>query len=422
MDQVRGGANIIDVNMDEGMLDSEACMTEFLNYIGTEPEIARVQVMIDGSKWSVIEAGLKCVQGKAVVNSIGLKEGEANFLHKARTVRRYGAAMVVMAFDETGQADTVERKVAICERAYKLLTSRPALSRHRHHLRSQHSRDRHRPRRAQRLREALHRRTPDHQATLPGVKISGGVSNLSFFVPGQRRRARGDSLGVPVPCDQGRHRHRHRQCRTAGSSTRTSRRIYSNTSTTSSSTGGRTRPSGWSTFAEQVKGSGPSVRPDLKWREGSVESRLSHALVHGMVDFIEEDAEEARVKLGRPLLVIEGPLMDGMKVVGELFGAGKMFLPQVVKSARAMKRAVAYLEPFMEAEKLAHEAQAARARRKASWSSTVKDDVHDIGKNIVGVVLGCNNYRSWTSASWSRPNRFSRPRSTHKADIVGLSG
>src|SRR5688572_6686391 len=354
VDQVRGGANIIDVNMDEGMLDSEACMTEFLNYIATEPEIARVPVMVDSSKWSVIEAGLKCVQGKAVVNSISLKEGEADFLHKARTIRRYGAAMIVMAFDEKGQADTVERKVEICKRAYQLLTEQAdvepsdiifdpnilaiATGLEEHNDYAKYFID----------------ATRIIKAECPGVKISGGVSNLSFSFRGNDvvREAihsaflfhaikAGMDMGIvnagqlvvyeDIPKDLLEH---------------VEDIIFNR------------RPDATErmvAFAEQVKGSATKREADLKWREAPVEARLSYALVHGVVDFIEQDAEEARVKYGRPLLVIEGPLMDGMKVVGELFGAGKMFLPQVVKSARAMKRAVAYLEPYMEAEKLALE-------------------------------------------------------------------
>jgi 5-methyltetrahydrofolate--homocysteine methyltransferase len=422
VDQVRGGANIIDVNMDEGMLDSEACMTEFLNYIATEPEIARVPVMVDSSKWSVIEAGLKCVQGKAVVNSISLKEGEADFLQKARTIRRYGAAMIVMAFDETGQADTVQRKVEICQRAYKLLTEQAGvdpsdiifdpnilaiatgLEEHNDY--------------AKYFIEA----TTIIKATCPGVKISGGVSNLSFSFRGNDvvREAihsaflfhaikAGMDMGIvnagqlvvyeDIPKDLLEH---------------VEDIIFNR------------RPDATErmvTFAEQVKGSGTKREADLKWREGSVESRLSHALVHGMVDFIEQDAEEARVKYGRPLLVIEGPLMDGMKVVGELFGAGKMFLPQVVKSARAMKRAVAHLEPFMEAEKLAM--IAAGGERKAQGKlvmATVKGDVHDIGKNIVGVVLGCNNYEVVDLGVMVATDKILQAAVDNKADIVGLSG
>jgi 5-methyltetrahydrofolate--homocysteine methyltransferase len=422
IEQVRGGANIIDVNMDEGMLDSEACMTEFLNYIGTEPEIARVPVMIDSSKWSVIEAGLKCVQGKAVVNSISLKEGEADFLHKARTVRRYGAAMIVMAFDEKGQADTVERKVEICKRAYRLLTEQAgvdpsdiifdpnilaiATGLEEHNDYAKYYID----------------ATRIIKAECPGVKISGGVSNLSFSFRGNDvvREAihsaflfhaikAGMDMGIvnagqlvvyeDIPKDLLEH---------------VEDIIFNR------------RPDATErmvTFAEQVKGSATKRETDLKWREGSVESRLSHALVHGMVDFIEQDAEEARVKFGRPLLVIEGPLMDGMKVVGELFGAGKMFLPQVVKSARAMKRAVAYLEPFMEAEKKALEAQG--GTRKAQGKlvmATVKGDVHDIGKNIVGVVLGCNNYEVVDLGVMVTTDKILQAAIDNKADIIGLSG
>src|SRR5688500_10688151 len=392
IDQVRGGANIVDVNMDEGMLDSEACMTEFLNSIATEPEIAREPVMIDSPACSDIEAALKCVQGKSVVNSISLKEGEADFLHKARTIRRYGAAMIVMAFDEKGQADTVARKVEICQRAYELLTEQAGvdpsdivfdpnilaiatgLEEHNDY--------------AKFFIEA----TRIIKAVCPGVKISGGVSNLSFSFRGNDvvREAihsaflyhaikAGMDMGIvnagqlvvyeDIPADLLEH---------------VEDIIFNR------------RPDATErmvAFAEQVKGTATKRDADLKWREAPVESRLSYALVHGMVDFIEQDAEEARAKYGRPLLVIEGPLLAGMKVVGELCGAGKTFLPQVVKSARAMKRAVAYLQPFMEAEKaeLASRGGVTRAQGRLV-TATVKGDVHDIGKNIVGVVLGCNNY------------------------------
>jgi 5-methyltetrahydrofolate--homocysteine methyltransferase len=422
LDQVRGGANLIDVNMDEGMLDSEACMTEFLNYIATEPEIARVPIMIDSSKWSVIEAGLKCVQGKAVVNSISLKEGEADFLHKARTIRRYGAAMVVMAFDETGQADTVERKVAICRRAYRLLTEQAGvdpsdiifdpnvlaiatgLEEHNDY--------------AHWFIEA----TRQIKSACPGVKVSGGISNLSFSFRGNDvvREAihsaflfhaikAGLDMGIvnagqlvvyeDIPTDLLEH---------------VEDIIFNR------------RPDATErmvAFAEQVKGSATRRETDLKWREGTVEARLAHALVHGMVDFIEQDAEEARVKYGRPLLVIEGPLMDGMKVVGELFGAGKMFLPQVVKSARAMKRAVAYLEPFMEAEKaeLVRQGGERKAQGKLVMA-TVKGDVHDIGKNIVGVVLGCNNYEVVDLGVMVSCDKILQAAIEQRADIIGLSG
>ena len=422
IDQVRGGANIIDVNMDEGMLDSEACMTEFLNYIATEPEIARVPVMIDSSKWSVIEAGLKCVQGKAVVNSISLKEGEADFLAKARTIRRYGAAMIVMAFDEKGQADTVERKVEICQRAYQLLTTQAGVDPSDiifdpNILAIATGREEHNDY-AKYFIEA----TRIIKATCPGVKISGGVSNLSFSFRGNDvvREAihsaflfhaikAGMDMGIvnagqlvvyeDIPKDLLEH---------------VEDIIFNR------------RPDATErmvAFAERVKGSGTKREADLKWREAPVEARLSHALVHGVVDFIEQDAEEARAKYGRPLQVIEGPLMDGMKVVGELFGAGKMFLPQVVKSARAMKRAVAYLQPYMEAEKAElAKSGAAQAAQGRLVLATVKGDVHDIGKNIVGVVLGCNNYEVIDLGVMVTLDKILQAAIDQKADIVGLSG
>ena len=419
LEQVRGGANILDVNMDEGMLDSERAMTEFLHYIATEPEIARIPVMIDSSKWSVLQAGLKCVQGKAIVNSISLKEGEADFLAKARTIRRFGAAMVVMAFDEQGQADTVARKVAICERAYRLLTEQAGvdptdlifdpnvlaiatgLEEHNEYGRN--------------FIEA----SALIKQKCPGVKVSGGISNLSFSFRGNDvvREAihsaflfhaikAGLDMGIvnagqlvvyeDIPTDLLEH---------------VEDIIFNR------------RPDATErmvTFAEQVKGSGTKRATDLKWREDTVEARLAHALVHGVVDFIEVDTEEARVKYGRPLTVIEGPLMDGMKIVGELFGAGKMFLPQVVKSARAMKRAVAYLQPFMEAEKLAGGANAKAQGR--ILMATVKGDVHDIGKNIVGVVLGCNSYEVIDLGVMVPAARILEEAIDHKVDMIGLSG
>jgi 5-methyltetrahydrofolate--homocysteine methyltransferase len=419
LEQVRGGANILDVNMDEGMLDSERAMTEFLHYIATEPEIARIPVMIDSSKWSVLEAGLKCVQGKAIVNSISLKEGEADFLAKARTIRRYGAAMVVMAFDEQGQADTVARKVEICERAYRLLTKAggvepsdiifdpnvlaiaTGLEEHNDYGRNFID--------AARL----------IKASCPGVKISGGISNLSFSFRGNDvvREAihsaflfhaikAGLDMGIVnagqlvVYEDIGKDLLEHVEDIIFNRRPDATERMVA--------------------FAEQVRGSGTRRAADLAWREGSVEARLAHALVHGVVDFIEADTEEARVKYGRPLTVIEGPLMDGMKIVGELFGAGKMFLPQVVKSARAMKRAVAYLQPYMEAEKAA-----AGARLLAQGKvllATVKGDVHDIGKNIVGVVLGCNNYDVIDLGVMVPADRILQEAVERDVDMVGLSG
>jgi 5-methyltetrahydrofolate--homocysteine methyltransferase len=424
LDQVRGGANLIDVNMDEGMLDSERVMTEFLNYIATEPEIARVPVIIDSSKWSVLVAGLKCVQGKPVVNSISLKEGEADFLDKAATVRRYGAGVVVMAFDEQGQADTAERKVAICQRAYSLLTEHgfdPAdiifdpnilaiatgLEEHNNY--------------AIDFIEA----TRVIKATCPGVKISGGVSNLSFAFRGNDvvREAMhsaflfhaikaGMDMGIvnagqlvvyeDIPADLLERVEDVVFNRRADA---TERLVE---------------------FAATVKGGAKRQEQNVAWRSGTVQERLSYALVHGVVDFIEDDVEEARHLYPRPLEIIEGPLMDGMKVVGDLFGAGKMFLPQVVKSARAMKRAVAYLQPFMEAEKRRAEANgtaAPDARGKGTIVlATVKGDVHDIGKNIVGVVLGCNNYHVIDLGVMVPGDRILQTAIDTNADLVGLSG
>ena len=418
LDQVRGGANLVDVNMDEGMLDSERAMTDFLNYIATEPEIARVPVMIDSSKWSVLVAGLKCVQGKPVVNSISLKEGEEDFLRKAAFVRRYGAGVVVMAFDEQGQADTIDRKVSICQRAYRLLTEQAGfdptdiifdpnilaiatgLDEHNEY--------------AINFIEA----TRIIKATCPGVKISGGVSNLSFSFRGNdvvREAIHSAFLyhAIKAGMDMG--------IVNAGQLVvyedipkdlleRVEDIIFNR------------RPDATERlveFAATVKGAGKKQEHDLAWRAATVEARLSHALVHGVVDFIEEDVEEARQKYGRPLDIIEGPLMDGMKVVGDLFGAGKMFLPQVVKSARAMKRAVAYLEPFMEAEG----GRTGRGGGKGKIVlATVKGDVHDIGKNIVGVVLGCNSYRVVDLGVMVSLRQILEAANDENADLIGLSG
>ena len=417
--QVRGGANILDVNMDEGMLDSEAAMTTFLNIIATEPEIARLPIMVDSSKWSVIEAGLKCVQGKAIANSISLKEGEDDFLYKARLVRRYGAAVVVMAFDERGQADTVERKVEICQRAYRLLVDKAGfdpldiifdpnilaiatgLEEHNNY--------------GVNFIEA----TRIIKATCPGVKISGGVSNLSFSFRGNdvvREAIHSAFLfhAIKAGMDMG--------IVNAGQLV-VYEDIPANLLEHVEDVLFNRRPDATERLvqlAETVKGSGTRQEHDLGWREAGVEKRLAHALVHGVVDFIEADVEEARLKLARPLDVIEGPLMDGMKIVGDLFGAGKMFLPQVVKSARAMKKAVAYLLPYMEEEK-----------RKAGTTgkppgkvvlATVKGDVHDIGKNIVGVVLGCNNYEVIDLGVMVPADRILQAAVDEAADLVGLSG
>jgi 5-methyltetrahydrofolate--homocysteine methyltransferase len=423
VDQVRGGANIIDVNMDEGMLDSERAMTTFLNYIATEPEIARVPVMVDSSKWSVIEAGLKCIQGKGVVNSISLKEGEADFLDKARTIQHYGAAVVVMAFDETGQADTVERKVQICERAYTLLTERAGYDP------SDIIFDPNILAIATGLEEHNGYAVNYIEATriikerCPGVKISGGVSNLSFSFRGNDtvREAMhsaflfhaikaGMDMGIvnagqlvvyeDIPKDLLEHVEDVIFNRRPDA---TERLVQ---------------------FAETVKGSGKKREADLEWRSKPVEARLAYALVHGTVDFIDQDTEEARQKYPRPLDIIEGPLMDGMKIVGDLFGAGKMFLPQVVKSARAMKKAVAYLEPFMEEEKaarLAADPLAGTAQGRIVMA-TVKGDVHDIGKNIVGVVLGCNNYEVIDLGVMVPAAKILDTAIERGAHMIGLSG
>ena len=415
LDQVRGGANLLDVNMDEGMLDSEAAMTRFLNLIASEPEISRIPIMIDSSKWSVLEAGLRCVQGKSVVNSISLKEGEAEFLEKAKVIRRFGAGVVVMAFDETGQADTTERKVAICERSYKLLVEEAGfppqdiifdpnilaiatgIEEHADYAKNYIDA-------ARLIKERC-----------PGVHISGGVSNLSFSFRGNNRvreaihsaflyhaTQSGMDMGIvnagqldlyeDIPKDLLEHVEDIIFNRREDA---TERMVD---------------------FAENVKGSGKKREIDLSWREAPVEERLSHALVHGIVDFIDEDTEEARQKLDKPIHVIEGPLMDGMRIVGELFGAGKMFLPQVVKSARSMKKAVAYLEPYLEDEKAAGSSQGKIVM------ATVKGDVHDIGKNIVGVVLGCNNYQIIDLGVMVPTQKIIDAALTEGADIIGLSG
>jgi 5-methyltetrahydrofolate--homocysteine methyltransferase len=421
LDQVRGGANLIDVNMDEGMLDSERAMTEFLNYIATEPEIARVPVMIDSSKWSVLAAGLKCVQGKAVVNSISLKEGEEEFLARAAIVRRFGAGVVVMAFDERGQADTIERKLEICQRAYALLVDRggwdptdiifdpnilaiaTGLEEHNAY--------------AINFIEA----TRLIKQSCPGVKISGGVSNLSFSFRGNDvvREAihsaflyhaikAGMDMGIvnagqlvvyeDIPRDLLEHVEDIIFNRRADA---TERMVE---------------------FAATVKGEGKKKDQDLGWRDQSVEARLAYALVHGNIDFIEPDVEEARQKYPRPLDIIEGPLMDGMKVVGDLFGSGKMFLPQVVKSARAMKKAVAYLEPFMEKERQQGQPGESRKGKGKIVLATVKGDVHDIGKNIVGVVLGCNSYDVVDLGVMVPTDKILQTAIDERADLVGLSG
>ena len=419
LEQVRGGANLLDVNMDADLLDGERAMTTFLNLVATEPEVARIPIMVDSSRWSVLEAGLKCVQGKGVVNSLSLKEGEEAFLAQARAVRRYGAGVVVMAFDEEGQAETAERKVAICERAYRLLVEdvgfppedlifdpnilavATGIEEHRGFAKS--------------FLEAL----PLIKERCPGARTSGGISNLSFAFRGNDavREAMHSAFlyhAIRAGLDMG--------IVNAGQlvvyediapellglvedvifdrSPEATERLVE--------------------YAGRVRGEATRREVDLSWREAPVEKRLEHALVHGIVDFIEEDTEEARRRADRPLDVIEGPLMAGMQVVGDLFGEGKMFLPQVVKSARAMKRAVAYLEPYMEAEQAAGGGPP-RARGKAVLA-TVKGDVHDIGKNIVGVVLGCNDYAVVDLGVMVPAERILDVAVEEEADVVGLSG
>jgi 5-methyltetrahydrofolate--homocysteine methyltransferase len=414
--QVEGGANILDVNMDEGMIDSEAAMTRFLHLIGSEPDISRLPIMIDSSKWSVIEAGLKCVQGKGVVNSISLKAGEDEFLRQARLVRRYGAAVVVMAFDERGQADTLERKTEICARAYRLLTERAGfppndiifdpniltiatgIEEHNEYA------------------VAFLEATRWIKANLPGARVSGGVSNISFSFRGNNtvREAMhsaflyhairaGLDMAIVNAGQLAVYEEIEPALRALVEDVLFNRRPDATERLVN--------------FAEKVKSKGKISAKDEAWRSAPVEERLSHALVKGIVEHIETDTEEARQKATRPLEVIEGPLMAGMSVVGDLFGAGKMFLPQVVKSARVMKKAVAYLMPYMEAEKQADSKPQGRI-----VMATVKGDVHDIGKNIVGVVLQCNNYDVIDLGVMVPAEKILETAREKKADIIGLSG
>jgi 5-methyltetrahydrofolate--homocysteine methyltransferase len=416
--QVEGGAQIIDINMDEGMIDSEAAMVKFLNLIASEPDISRVPIMVDSSRWSVIEAGLKCIQGKAVVNSISLKEGEAKFLEQARVVKRYGAAVVVMAFDEAGQADTAVRKVEICTRSYKLLTEKVGLpsqdiifdpniltvgtgmEEHNNY--------------AVDFIEA----TRVIKATLPHCKVSGGVSNISFSFRGNNpvREAMHSAFlyhAIKAGMDMG--------IVNAGM-LEVYEQIPKDLLELVEDVLLNRRPDATERlikFAESVKAKDKVEVVEDVWRQGTVEERLSHALVKGIVDFIDLDIEEARQKYIRPLLVIEGPLMAGMSIVGDLFGSGKMFLPQVVKSARVMKKAVAYLLPFMELEKASSGATGGQGK---IVMATVKGDVHDIGKNIVGVVLGCNNYQIIDLGVMVSADRILAAAKEHNADMIGLSG
>src|SRR5437667_320526 len=416
--QVQGGANLLDVNMDEGMIDSEAAMIHFLDLIGSEPEIARIPIVIDSSKWSVIEAGLKCVQGKAMVNSISLKNGEEEFVRQARLIRRYGAATIVMAFDEQGQADNRQRKIDICSRAYDVLTKHadfPAndiifdpniltiatgLEEHRNY--------------AVDFLEA----TRWIKKNLPGARVSGGVSNISFSFRGNNtvREAMhaaflfhtihaGLDMGIVNAGQLAVYEEIEPDLRERVEDALLNRRDDATERLVE--------------FAENVKAKDKTPVIHDAWRKEPVEERLKHALVKGIVDYIDTDTEEARQRCKRPLDVIEGPLMAGMSVVGDLFGSGKMFLPQVVKSARVMKKAVAYLLPYMEAEKA--KAGDISVRGKVLLA-TVKGDVHDIGKNIVGVVLGCNNYEVLDLGVMVSAEKILDTAEKEQVDIVGLSG
>ncbi len=414
--QVESGANLIDVNMDADLIEGEAAMTTFLNLVATEPEIAKVPIMIDSSKWTVLEAGLRCVQGKAVVNSISLKEGEEDFLAKAERIHHYGAAAVVMCFDEQGQADTVERKVEIAERSFRLLVDRAGFDPHDviidpNILAVATGIEEHNE-----YAKAFIESAREIKRHCPGAKISGGVSNLSFSFRGNEavRRAMHSAFlyhaiaaGLDMAIVNAGQLDVYQDIEPALLE-HVEDVIFNR------------RPDATERmvqFAETVAGGAAKAREeDLTWREGSVEERLSHALVHGIDRFIVEDTEEARAKAERPLDVIEGPLMDGMSIVGDLFGAGKMFLPQVVKSARAMKKAVAYLEPYMEQEKTGGSVQGTVVL------CTVKGDVHDIGKNIVGVVLGCNNYRVIDLGVMVPVDRLLDTAAEEGADLIGCSG
>jgi 5-methyltetrahydrofolate--homocysteine methyltransferase len=425
--QVEAGAQVIDINMDEGLLDAVKAMTTFLNLIAAEPDIARVPIMIDSSKWEVIEAGLKCVQGKAIVNSISMKEGEDIFRHHARECLKYGAAVVVMAFDEQGQADTAARKVEICTRAYYILVDEvgfppediifdpnifavaTGIDEHNNYA------------------VDFIEGTRAIKQTLPFARISGGVSNVSFSFRGNEpvRRAihsvflyyaiaAGMDMGIVNAGDLPVYDDIDPELREAVEDVILNRKQRHNVSNTE-----------WLVdLAPKYKGEKGQVEAKtLAWREGTVAERLKHALVNGITEFIDADTEEARQSVERPLHVIEGPLMSGMNVVGDLFGAGKMFLPQVVKSARVMKQAVAYLMPFMEAEKEAHVAAGGTYQAAGKiLMATVKGDVHDIGKNIVGVVLQCNNYEVIDLGVMVACDRILEEAKKHKVDMIGLSG
>lgn len=419
LDQVRGGAQIIDVNMDEGMLDSAEAMVRFLNLMASEPEISVVPVMIDSSKWEVIEAGLKCLQGKGIVNSISMKGGEEEFIRQAKLVKRYGAAVVVMAFDEDGQADTYERRITICKRAYDILTqvvNFPAediifdpnifpvatgIEEHRNYALD------------------FFKATKWIRENLPHVHVSGGVSNVSFSFRGNQKVREamhasflyhaiqhGMDMGIVNPTMLEVYDEIDKELLERVEDVLLNRRDDATERLLD--------------FAENVKGSVKKKVADDTWRKGTVEERITHALVKGVIEFVDLDIEEARQKYAKPLDVIEGPLMDGMNVVGDLFGSGKMFLPQVVKSARVMKLAVAYLTPYLEEEK--KKSGHVEKPNAKILMATVKGDVHDIGKNIVGVVLACNNYQVIDLGVMVPAEKIIETAIREKVDMIGLSG
>src|ERR1700754_1373103 len=424
--QVEGGAQVIDVNMDEGMIDSEAAMVKFLNLIASEPDIAKLPIMVDSSKWTVIEAGLKCLQGKGIVNSISLKEGEDKFRDQARKIQTYGAAVVVMAFDEQGQADSLARRIEICQRSYdilvnevgfppqdiifdpNILTVATGLEEHNNY--------------AVDFIEA----TRWIKQNLPYAKVSGGVSNISFSFRGNNtvREAMHSAFlyhAIKAGMDMG--------IVNAGM-LEVYQEIPKDLLELVEDVLLNRRPDATerlAEFADTIKTKGKEIVRDEEWRKGTVEDRLSHSLVKGIIEYLDADVEEARQKYPKPLEVIEGPLMDGMNIVGDLFGSGKMFLPQVVKSARVMKKAVAYLLPFIELEKqrvidAGEDSSGARANAGKVLMATVKGDVHDIGKNIVGVVLACNNFEVIDLGVMVPAQRIIEEAKKQNVDIIGLSG
>lgn len=415
-EQVEGGAQILDVNMDEGMIDGVRAMTRYLNLLMAEPDIARIPIMIDSSKWEIIEAGLKCVQGKCVVNSISLKGGEAEFIAQAKKIRRFGAAVVVMAFDEAGQADSYERRIAICQRSYRILTEQvkfppqdiifdpnifPVATGMDEHANNAVD---------------FFRATKWIKENLPGAKVSGGVSNVSFSFRGNDRVREamhsaflyhgikaGMDMGIVNPTMLEVYDEIPKELLERVEDVILNRRTDATERLLE--------------FAQTVKAGPAKEKEDLVWRSLPVRERLTHALVKGIDEFVETDVEECRLSMAQPLHVIEGPLMDGMNVVGDLFGAGKMFLPQVVKSARVMKKAVAYLLPFME-----QDVDGSASKSGKVLMATVKGDVHDIGKNIVGVVLSCNNYKVIDLGVMVPADKILQAAIDYKVDVIGLSG